>query len=73
MRYGRDGKPQRDIRLQALEVDAVALLRAEGMTRRAVDNRLQARAYLLAQGWTVGEINAAAEAGGIVPPAEGGA
>lgn len=73
MRYGRDGKPQRDVRLQALEVDAVALLRTPGANRKGADARLQARAYLLAQGWTVAEINAAAEAGGMVPPAERGA
>jgi hypothetical protein len=51
----------------------VSLLRATGQHGRAMRDRLNARAYLLQQGWTVAEINAAAEAGGIVPPAEGGA
>jgi hypothetical protein len=62
MRYGRDGKPKRDGMMQALEIDAVALLRAKGQHGRAMRDRLNARAYLLAQGWTVDEINAAAEA-----------
>jgi hypothetical protein len=72
VRYGRDGQPRRDGLLQALEIDAVALLRAEGQHGRAMRDRLNARAYLLGQGWTVAEINAAAEAGGIVPPATEG-
>jgi hypothetical protein len=58
--------------LQALEIDAIALLRRTGLTGPAMSARLNARAYLLAQGWSVAEINAAAEAGGMVPPENGG-
>jgi hypothetical protein len=64
MRYGRDGKPKRDGMMQALEIDAVELLRAKGQHGRAMRSRLNARAYLLAQGWTVDEVNAAADAAG---------
>lgn len=42
-----------------LEDDAVALLRSEGGSRRAVRERLSARMYLLQHGWTVDEINTA--------------
>lgn len=42
-----------------LEDDAVALLRSEGGSQRAVRERLSARMYLIQHGWTVDEINAA--------------
>jgi hypothetical protein len=45
--------------LQALEVDALDLLRRKGLTAPGVNARLQARAYLLSQGWTVEQVNAA--------------
>lgn len=64
MRYGRDGEPLRDGMLKALELDAVALLRTPGPTAKAMRERLSARAYLLGKGWTVDEVNAAAEAAG---------
>ncbi len=64
VRYGRDGEPRPDGKLRALEVDAVALLRTRGATGKAMKERLSARAYLLGKGWTVDEVNAAAEAAG---------
>jgi hypothetical protein len=64
MSIGRDGKERPSAMLQALEVDAVELLRDRARTGKGMQHRLNARAYLLAQGWTVDEVNAAAEAGG---------
>ena len=72
MGYGRDGKMRPGL-LSALEIDAVELLRDPARTAKGMQHRLNARAYLLAHGWTVAEINAAAEAGGMVPPQDGGA
>lgn len=69
-RYGRDGTPRPNSMLDVLAADAVELLRDTSATAKGMSRRLNARAYLLAQGWSVAEINAAAEAGGIVPPAE---
>ena len=63
-RYGRDGQPLRDGMLAALEAGAVELLRTEGATAKAMKARLSARAWLLGKGWTVAEVNAAAEAAG---------
>lgn len=47
-----------------LEDDALALLRAQGGSQRAVRERLSARLYLLQHGWTVGEVNDAAKGEG---------
>jgi hypothetical protein len=61
-RIGRDGKPRPNGLAQALEINAVALLRSKGTGGKPMRERLSARAYLLNKGWTVDEINAAAEA-----------
>lgn len=60
MRYGRDGTPRPNGLLQALEIDAVAILRNRKGTSKAMRERLSARSYLMQHGWTVDEINEAA-------------
>lgn len=62
MSTGRDGTPRPNGTLQALEVDALALLRNRKGTVAAMRDRLNARHYLLQQGWTVDQINAARDA-----------
>lgn len=61
-RVGPDGKPLKDGLLQAIEIDAVAMLRESGGSPAALRARLSARMYLLQHGWTVQQINDAAEA-----------
>jgi hypothetical protein len=46
-----------------LEDDAIALLRSQGGSQRAVRERLSARMYLLQHGWTVQEVNTARDEG----------
>lgn len=57
MRVNPDGTPKRNGLLQALEIDAVEILRNRKSTAVAMRDRLNARYYLLQQGWTVGQIN----------------
>jgi hypothetical protein len=59
-RPGRDGHPRPNGMLQALEVDALALLRNRRATSVGMRQRLNARYYLLQQGWTPDQINEAA-------------
>lgn len=60
-RLDRSGKPRPNGVLQQLEIDALALLRNDARTVVGMRERLNARYYLLLQGWTVAEINAAKE------------
>lgn len=55
-----NGKPRRNGLAQALEADAVAILRTKGSNPKAINARLSARAWLMSKGWTIAEINAAA-------------
>lgn len=59
-RAGRDGKSRPNGMLQALEIDALALLRNRKATSAGMRQRLNARYYLLQQGWTPDEVNEAA-------------
>lgn len=59
MSIGRDGKPRPNGTLQALEIDALAVLRNRKGTVTAMRDRLNARHYLLLRGWTVAQVNAA--------------
>ena len=61
MRYTAGGEPARHPLLTALEADAVDLLRTKGQHGKAMDKRLNARHYLLTIGWTVEQVNEAAE------------
>jgi hypothetical protein len=57
VRVGRDGKPRPNGLLQALEVDAIEILRDRKATAAGMKNRLNARYYLLLQGWTPADID----------------
>jgi hypothetical protein len=60
---GRDGKPRPNGMLQALEVDAIHILRDKAANREGANARLNARHYLLTCcHWTVDEVNAARDA-----------
>jgi hypothetical protein len=62
-RIGRDGKPLPNGLLQAIQIDAVGMLRERGSSPAALKARLSARRYLLQQGWTVAAVNEAAAGG----------